>query len=280
MAEGTVVVVQVERAKGHRRALARMVPAAARPWLAITLALAWAEIRRDGSRNLAGLLWWLADPLVNLVIYYIVFTRVFVPTVPNFLSFLLLNLMVWRWISVAVTQASSAVLTNAGLLRQIYIPKAVLVGKFVVTESAAFGIGTLLVLVTFLLDSQRLHSTLVLILPLAILSVVHIFSIGLLLGLIAPYMPDVTQILNFALRGLGIMSGIFFDPASFSGTTQRIIYLNPWACLLDSYRAVALRGELPSSSRIAYVIVLTGLLLVCGVLLHNRLDRKITKALR
>lgn len=244
------------------------------------MAMAWAEIRRDGSRNMAGLFWWLADPLVNLVIYYFVFTRVFPATAPNFLAFLFLNLMVWRWLSVTVTQASASIVTSAAFLRQVYVPKAVMPLKFVATETAAFAIGMVLVFVTLVIDGQPFHGTLVLLPVLAALVLVHLFAVSVILALLAPNLPDVTQILNFALRGLAMMSGIFFEPAALGPRFERIVYLNPWACILDSFRAVVLRGEAPGSPRLAYVVVLTVVLAVFAWRLHRRLDHSITKVLR
>lgn len=242
--------------------------------------MAWAEIKRDGSRNLAGLFWWLADPLVNLVIYYIVFTRVFRPTTSNFLAFLFLNLMVWRWLSVTIMQSSSSIATSTGLLRQIYLPKAVLPLKFLLTESMAFGIGMVLVAVTLVIDHVPIHRSMALLPFLILLTVAHIYSLSLILALVAPYVPDSTQVLNFVLRGLAMMSGVFFDPSVLGSRLETIIYMNPWASLLDAYRAVLLRGDAPDLGKVAYVVILTVLLAACGRSLHRRLDRRITKVLR
>jgi ABC-type polysaccharide/polyol phosphate export permease len=242
--------------------------------------MAWAEIRRDGSRNFAGLLWWLADPLVNLVIYFFVFTYVFTTTTPNFLAFLMLNLMVWRWLAVTLTQSAYSILTGVTLLRQVYIPKAVLPLKFLMTESLAFTIGLVLVFVVVFADGVRPHATLVLLPPLAALTLFHVYGISLLAAFLAPYVPDTVNILNFALRGLSMLSGIFFEPESLGPTAARLLYINPWACLLDAWRSIVIKGAVPNRGRLLYVAAVSVIAVIGAVRIHRRLDRTVTKALR
>jgi ABC-type polysaccharide/polyol phosphate export permease len=265
---------------GPRHTVARLVPPRARPWVAIAAAMAWAEIRRDGSRNFAGLLWWLADPLVNLVIYFFVFTYVFKTTTPHFLAFLMLNLMVWRWLAVTLTQSAYSILTGVNLLRQVYLPKAILPLKFLMTESLAFSIGLVLVFIVVFGSGVHPHKTLVLLPPLIVLTLFHTYAVSLIAAFVSPYVPDTVNILNFALRGLSMISGIFFEPESLGPTAARLLYLNPWACLLDAWRSVIIKGVVPNKPHLLYVTVLSIALAWAGVRLHRRLDRSVTKALR
>ncbi|HEY6749220.1 MAG TPA: ABC transporter permease [Mycobacteriales bacterium] len=82
------------------------------------------KVKYQGS--VLGFLWSLANPLVVLVVYTFVFQVVLKTGIPLFGFYLLSGLLVWNSFAGAVSTATGAVVGNAGLVKKVRFPLAVL----------------------------------------------------------------------------------------------------------------------------------------------------------
>ena len=69
---------------------------------------AWADFRAEAERTYLGVLWWILDPLINMVIFYLVFGVFLKMGTNDFIPFLLTGLVVWRFIEATVVRASNS----------------------------------------------------------------------------------------------------------------------------------------------------------------------------
>ncbi len=94
----------------------------------LSLALIGQLVRKDlkvkyqGSS--LGFFWSLANPLLQLIIYSVVFAVFMRSSVPAFGFFLMSGLLVWNFFSMSVTGSSISILANAGLVKKVPFPHA------------------------------------------------------------------------------------------------------------------------------------------------------------
>ena len=82
------------------------------------------KVKYQGS--VLGFAWSLANPLLLMAVYYLVFGVVLNNGVPAFPVFLMCGLLPWTAFNAAVTSASGSVLGNAGLVKKVRFPLEVL----------------------------------------------------------------------------------------------------------------------------------------------------------
>ena len=83
-----------------------------------------AEMKKRGSDTLLGNLWWILDPLLQMVVY-VVFVSILLSTraLPDFPLFIFAAILPYKWFSSVVTDATLSVVKDAALIRQIAFPK-------------------------------------------------------------------------------------------------------------------------------------------------------------
>lgn len=77
------------------------------------------------KRSILGMGWTLLNPLLQMVVYSIVFSRVIRLGVPNYPVFLLAGLLPWTLVSVGTTGSAFSLLNNQALIRKVAVPQAV-----------------------------------------------------------------------------------------------------------------------------------------------------------
>ena len=57
----------------------------------------YADLRAEAERTYLGVVWWFLDPLIHISIYYFVFSVIMSRGTENFIAFLAVGVIVWRW---------------------------------------------------------------------------------------------------------------------------------------------------------------------------------------
>lgn len=86
-------------------------------------------VRRDlkvrYKRSVLGMLWTLLNPLLQMVVYTLVFSTIMKVEVRGYPVFLLSGLLPWTFIAVATTGSAFSLLNNQALIRKVAVPQAV-----------------------------------------------------------------------------------------------------------------------------------------------------------
>jgi ABC-type polysaccharide/polyol phosphate export permease len=77
------------------------------------------------KRSFLGMFWTLLNPLLQMVVYTLVFSTIMRVQIPAFPVFLLAGLLPWTLISVSATSSAHSLLSNQGLIRKVAVPQAV-----------------------------------------------------------------------------------------------------------------------------------------------------------
>lgn len=234
---------------------------------------ALADFRSEVSRMYLGVLWWVLEPLMYVSVFYLVFGLGFRQSSPTYVPFLLCGLIVWKWFDSTVRTASGTVAQSVGIMSQVYLPKVVFPLITVTTNCLKFLIILAVFLVFLHLYGIAAHASWAWIAVLIPLQLLFIASMAVLAAGLVPVLPDLGHAINYGMTFLFFASGIFFNIADMSPGAQRILWFNPALHLVESYRAILLRGEAPSLASLAYLSTWSVALWVCVAVLYKKMDR-------
>ncbi len=251
------------------------------------------KVKYQGS--VIGFAWSLANPLILLAIYYVVFTYVFKSRVPEYAIYLMAGLLPFSCFSQSVGGASQSVVASAGLVKKVRFPKLVLplsavgfaVVQFVlqitlllvivlVTAPGRFGLYTLLIVPAFAL--LLLFSTALGILVSALnvkwRDTSHFVEIALLVWFWANPILYAAGIVREQLLPRGIYWIYFLNPmATVVSCFQRAIYGHPYYTVDGKTKLVlADAGDLFYLRNLAIGFVIAGALFVFARAVFNRLQ--------
>lgn len=238
----------------------------------LTLYKTYADLRAESRSTHAGFLWWIIEPLLHMAVYYLVFAVLMQRGGEDFVPFLLVGLVTWRWFHVSLMQGSNAISGNKRLMQQLYITKLLFPAVSMLGNAIKF-LFTLLILFVFLWLYGMMPTAQYVALP-ALLAVQMLFILGctFVAAAVIPFVPDLRMVLDNALRAMMFLSGIFFSGDIVPESLKVWFYLNPMAVLLESYRAVLMHDEPPMWGHLGGIAIVSVALISVGIKLTRRFD--------
>jgi len=232
------------------------------------------ELRTEAQRAYLGVVWWVMEPMLYMLVFYLVFSLGLRRGGEGFVSYLMCGLVVWKWFDSTVRSASTIIPMSVGLMRQVYLPKYLLPLSIALTNSIKFFIIFGILLVFLAIDGAPLLGPTLFFLPVLILvQAFLILAVGGFAAALVPLIPDLRYVVNYGLTMLFFMSGIFFSLADMSPEAQAVLVYNPMLLLIDAYRDVLLYGRIPELLPLLAIFLISFAALFLLALIFTRFDR-------
>jgi ABC-type polysaccharide/polyol phosphate export permease len=208
--------------------------------------LVQAEMKKRGSDTILGNLWWILDPLLQLVVYVIFVSVIAKRPAPDYPLFIFAAIVPWKWFSSVINDATSSVVKSDKLIRQIAFPKIVLPLSSATAGVVGFLWGLLPLGALLLLHPQRLSLMVVWLPVIAGVQFVFTLAAAILVSATNVFFRDLGNALGHALRLWWFLSPGLYSLASLRDTTfiqhnpivGVLAGFNPFAVLFEAYRAV------------------------------------------
>lgn len=205
-----------------------------------------ADLRAEAARTYIGFLWWIIDPLIFMAIFYVVFGLLLKRSVPDFVPFLLIGLVSWRWFQNTITHSATSILGGRGLMQQVYVPKVIFPLVVILTDLVKFGLVLALLLIYLWVAGFGIGWTYLALPVLLLTQFVLIVGLTLVVAAFVPFVPDLKHLVEHSLQILFYFSGIFFSGSTIPEKYQTYFYLNPMANVIEAYRDILMYQKWPN----------------------------------
>jgi len=239
----------------------------------------YAELKSEAQLSYMGYVWWILEPLLNTVLFFVIMAAVLDQSISGFFCFLLVGSIIWQWLNASLLGAANSIVDAGGMLKQIYLPKAILPLIVIFTSAWKFVFIFLLLLICVWVSGHRPTAAYACLPVLLLLEFVVIVAFTLPLAAIMPYFPDARVTVDAILRSGLLISGVFFPVTQLPASYRLYFHLNPMADLIEAFRTVLLDGGWPNWYLMGYVALLSLGGLAVAAWLYTWLDRSIVKAI-
>jgi len=226
------------------------------------------ELRAQNQNTIVGNLWHLLNPLLLVLVYWVVFDvllsrggedgagRALLFGGNNYLGFLVAGIIPYTFSSRAMTAGARVIVKNRQMVQNITFPRAVLPLSTMVTELYS-QLPALVVMVTLLVATgESLSWTWLLLAPLLVVQSLFNLGLSFITGRITFHFQDTLQILPYVLRLMFYLSGIIFSIDQVAQSRPMLgtllVVLNPFAAFVELTRAVTIGNQVDPA---AWVVV-------------------------
>ena len=219
-----------------------------------------------------GFAWSMLNPLLMMLVLYLVFSNIFKFEQKNFDLYLLIGIIAWRFLVNGTMTAMTSIVGKPSLVTKIYIPREIL--TFSMTMSAFISsILEFAVLIPLLLILGASLSLTILLFPLIhVLYFLIVYGISLALSSLYVYFRDLNQIWDIVLQ-VGFYAAPIIYPLSLVPEKYMFYYmLSPITRLMMMYRDVLLYGTIPNVYDFIFVAGFGLICLAFGSLLFRKLS--------
>jgi len=253
--------------------------------------LVQADLKKKGSDTVLGNIWWILDPLLQMVVYVILVSVIFQRTTPDYPLFIFAAILPWKWFTSSVYDAITSVVGQERLIKQIQFPKIILptATTFAGVANFAFGMIPLAGLLV-LFYSDRISPTLVFIPLIAAVQFVFTLAFSFVVAGINVFFRDIANVSRHALRLWFYLSPGLYSAAAIEKLRETnpliadVMAINPFYTFFESYRNVIYgtptgAPSMPLWGHLAAWLAGSVVLLVLATLLFKRLEPAFAKVL-
>jgi ABC-type polysaccharide/polyol phosphate export permease len=255
--------------------------------------LVQAEMKKRGSNTILGNIWWVLDPLLQMIVYVIFVSIIARRPAVDYPLFIFAAILPWKWFQAVITDATTAVVRQDRLIRQIAFPKLVLPVSTVSAGVVSFAWGMVPLGLLLLLHPHRLSLLLVLIPVIAAVQFVFTLAAAVLVSAANVFFRDLGNAATHALRLWWFLSPGLYSLAWIH--ELRVVQenpiigvvagLNPFAVLFEAYRAVIYGSHdgglphLPDFTSLFFLLVASLAFLALSVIFFKRVEPEFAKVL-
>jgi len=236
--------------------------------------LVWRDIKVLYAQTILGFLWAILQPLIQIVIFTIIFGKVANVATDGipYVLFSTVAIIPWTYMSQAMTNSSESLIKGSHMLGKVYLPRLTFPLTPVLARLVDFLIS--IILLVFAMIYYGVYPTWNLLLfPVFCLMMILIpAAVGLWLSSMAIRFRDVKFAMSFAIRMLMYTAPIVYSASSIPEGYRMIYSLNPLVGVIEGFRACLLGLPMPWS----YIwpgAMTTVVLLVGGVFYFKRMER-------
>jgi homopolymeric O-antigen transport system permease protein len=236
--------------------------------------LVWRDIKVLYAQTILGFLWAILQPLIQIVIFSIVFGKIAKLSTEGipYILFSTVAIIPWNYMSQSMSLSSQSLIQGQNMLGKIYFPRLLFPMTPVLAKLVDFGISILIILAVALY--YRVHPTWnLLYLPLFVILMMSVpAGVGFWLSALAIRFRDVRHAMPFVVRMLIYTAPIVYSSSSLSAKYRILYSLNPIVGVIEGFRACFLGTNIPW----AYIwpgLITAFILLTSGLFYFKRMER-------
>jgi len=236
--------------------------------------LVWRDIKALYAQTVLGFSWAIIQPLVQIVIFTIIFGKVAKLSTEGipYILFASVAVIPWTYMSQAMSQSSQSLIGGSSMLGKIYFPRLIFPITPVLAKLIDFTIA-MFIIVGIMLYYRVSPTWNFLFFPVFVVMMMSIpLGIGLWLSSLAIRFRDIRQAMPFFIQMLMYSAPIVYSASSISENYRMIYSLNPIVGVIEGYRACLLGTPMP------WLYIWPGMLtavilLISGALYFKRMER-------
>ncbi len=251
--------------------------------LILTLTARDLKARYRGS--VLGFFWSLANPLMLLGVYTLVFTRFFPrPDITPYALFLFAGILPWTFFSGSIMESTTSISSNAGLVKKVMFPAEALPLVVVISHLAHFALALPILLAAALLSALLGKSHLglsILAVPLIMfLQTVFIAGLALTISSASVLFRDLRDLVANLMQLGFFLTPIIYSVSSIpSRGIRTVLMLNPMTSFVVAYQKIFFYGQLPGVSETLLMLFFSAASLAVGFIVFDRLRDTLAEAI-
>jgi len=196
--------------------------------------------------SVLGFLWSLLNPLLMIAVYTVAFTYILRVHVESFVFYLMIGILAWTFFANSLAMATGAIIDNAGLVKSVFFPRAILPIAVVLFNFAQYLLTTLVFLPLMLVIYHVPLSAPMLLFPVFLaLQLVFTIGIALMLSTATAFFRDVRHFLEIGLAALFWLTPIVYQFDQISPRLRTAILMSPMSPYIVSYQEMFFYGQWP-----------------------------------
>ena len=231
------------------------------------------ELEAKYKGSVLGFLWTFINPLLQLIIYTIVFSIIMRAGIEKFYLYLFVGLIPWMFFSTAVAGGATVIVAQENLIKKIYFPRQVLPISYILAAFVNMLLTFLVIFAVLLLSGWGIKPSILWYLPIIMLvELLLAMGMGMLASAITVYFRDLEHILGILMMGWMYLTPIMYNIEMVPESLRKFINLNPMTPVIRAYQDILYYQQAPHMGTLLQAFLLGIIFLIIGNVVFYKLE--------
>ena len=238
------------------------------------------DLRGRYKGTTLGFIWTFINPLLQLVVYSIVFSTFMRMGIDKYYLFLFVALIPWMFFSTSILGGATCILNNQNLITKIYFPREVIPIAIVTSNFINMLYCFSIVLAVVLLFASSVNFKCWLYLPL-VATIEYMIVLGLvfIFSALTVYFRDIAHILGIVTMAWQFLTPVMYPVEIVPKEYLTIFNLNPMTPIILAYRDILYYGKVPELETLLQALGFGLLFCILGFYVFGKLKRRFAEEL-
>lgn len=238
------------------------------------------DLRGRYKGSVLGFAWTFLNPLLQLLVYTMVFSTIMRSGIEDYYLFLFVALIPWIFFSASLTGGSSCVWAQKEMVKKIYFPREVLPIAHVTCQLVNMLLSFIIVFLALLVSGKGIDiSILWYLIPIILVEYLLAIGIAFISSSLTVYFRDLEHILGIVSMAWQFLSPVMYSIDMVPASVMPIFMLNPMTPIITAYRDILYYQKAPQLGTLTHAFVLGIVILIIGWFLFGKLERHFAEEL-
>lgn len=223
------------------------------------------DVKIKYRRSVLGVFWTLLNPLLMMIVLSVVFSNLFKFDIENFPLYLLSGQIIFNFFNDATSNAMSAIIGNAALIKKVYVPKYMFVLSRVISSVINLLASCVALFLVMIATRAELHWTMLFAWVPILLLIGMSLGIGLFLAAITVKFRDVMHLYSVLMTVLMYLSPVIYPMSILPEWLKDAVMLNPLTNIIVMFRELVIYDTMFNPEALLLAVVQTGMCLAVGI---------------
>ena len=231
------------------------------------------EIRGKYKNSALGVIWTFLNPLLQLLVYALIFPLILRSTQPFYVVFVCVGLVPWTFFTTCVSQSAWTIISNGNIVKKVYFPREILPLSIVTSGMINFLISTLIIVAFCFIYGLGLTKYIILFPFVLLIQYILQLAIAFLLSAFTVYFRDLEHFIQIILQVMFYATPIVYSAQDIPAAFQMVMKLNPMAHIINGYRSIFYYQTMPDLKALFTLLGISVAGCVAGYFIFRKLQK-------
>lgn len=232
------------------------------------------DLRGRYKGSVLGFLWTFINPLLQLMVFTLVFSVIMKAGYDQYYLFLFVALVPWMFFASSVQDGSTAIIREKDMVKKIYFPREVMPIATVTSGFVNMLLTFIVIFIVLIISGKGINPVALLCLPFVmIVEYILCLGIAMIVAALTVYFRDLQYILGIFTMALQYMTPVMYGSEMVPDWAMPIFQANPMTPIIEMYRQILYYKEVPEMLSLLYVLALGIIFIVFGFFCFNKLQK-------
>ena len=229
------------------------------------------DLRIRYKQTVMGFGWAVFMPIINTVVFSTIFTRVArIQTDVPYPIYAFSGLLAWNFFASSLRFSVNSLTGNTNLVTKIYFPREIFPFSAILVSLMDFLVASGVLAALMVYYGIGVTWTILFLPAVIIVQIAFTSGVALLLSMGNLFYRDVKYLFEVVITAWMFATSVLYPTHVVGGVFGTLLKLNPMTAIIDAYRAVILRGELPPAGPFGAAALASLLVLAVSWIVFHR----------